>query len=66
MKTFITIFTLLQLTAPTREVVIEQNPVVYVGPGCRVDEVCVMPPNWDTREFLPDGTVRHVFTIVPE
>jgi hypothetical protein len=51
---------------PLVEVVIEPNALRYTGPACLEGETCTTPADWDTREFLPDGSVRHVFEYVGE
>jgi hypothetical protein len=51
---------------PVVDVVIESNAPKYTGPACLEGETCTTPADWDTREFLPDGSVRHTFTNVGE
>lgn len=51
---------------PITDVVIEPNAPKYTGPACLEGETCEQPVNWDTREFLPDGSVKYTFTYVGE
>lgn len=51
--------------APLLDVVTEPNAPRYSG-TCLEGEACELPEEWDTREFLPDGSVRHTFNYVGE
>lgn len=52
--------------ATVKTIVIEPNPSRYEGPPCFEGETCATPPDWDDREFLPDGSARYVFSNVGE